>query len=719
MLQKCAYAILSHQELSAQQVASWLTGGGDHYTGHSFRNLYWTAFEASINTEKPSPECYKTWNSTLADQVNDVGNNTDTDDDDTSENEHPEVRKENAPCTSLEVENNEKSDSESNDDNDNDDTQEADTNDVRLSFSRNGHIFECSSQVEDYRFRAEELNHISVWDFVSTVDQVPKSTNQTGEDYNELEGPGGNSVDDDNYDDDDNDMSIHDHKTNAGPYKLQMEHRDYVRKVQRVRTHHWKHFVPVPIGPALPLRDRPELYPKYTRLMLILFNLRGNAKDWPEAFSRFVESCTPETRQILDNIQLLHECKDSNQSLQKKRNKAMDRERQATHNEDNSEADMNEIIDHIDSVENYYSRAIAESHANVDDCVWELQAAGLFSHTEHDHISPVQTVENTETIMLPDDDLLEDQWKSTYENRRNEWKRKLGNTHIEAPLVYPTHHRQSMVVMSTTDVSSTSAGHQVMQLTVPPPNVPDIPIDDVINEWSLNTEQARAFRIIALHSTDRKLKPLRMYIGGPGGTGKSRVIHALTDFFERRGEPRRLRLASFTGAAAKNIGGTTLHTALCLNPAKNNITGTKTRSDLIAMWDGVDHLLIDEVSMIGCHMMADIHDALVNATGCTEPFGGINMIFASDFAQLPPVGDTKLYTHLNYRKLHIDSPSGQKTVFGKLLWHSVDTVILLNEQMQQTGEANTEFHQETQLCCVELCRAMVGLCSPTQQSCVS
>jgi len=28
-------------------------------------------------------------------------------------------------------------------------------------------------------------------------------------------------------------------------------------------------------------------------------------------------------------------------------------------------------------------------------------------------------------------------------------------------------------------------------------------------------------------------------------------------------------------------------------------------------------------------------------------------------------------------------------------------------------------HQETQLCCVELYRVMVGLCSPTQQSCVS
>ncbi|KAF9642032.1 hypothetical protein BDM02DRAFT_3076087, partial [Thelephora ganbajun] len=58
MLQKCAYAMISHQELSAQQVAAYLVGGGDHYTSHRFRNLYWTSFETSVNNECPSPECY-------------------------------------------------------------------------------------------------------------------------------------------------------------------------------------------------------------------------------------------------------------------------------------------------------------------------------------------------------------------------------------------------------------------------------------------------------------------------------------------------------------------------------------------------------------------------------------------------------------------------------------------------------------------------------------
>ncbi|TDL18178.1 hypothetical protein BD410DRAFT_728772, partial [Rickenella mellea] len=87
----------------------------------------------------------------------------------------------------------------------------------------------------------------------------------------------------------------------------------------------------------------------------------------------------------------------------------------------------------------------------------------------------------------------------------------------------------------------------------------------MIVEFTLNAEQARAFRIVAEHSTGRRLSPLRMYLGGAGGTGKSRVINALKEFFARSRQERRLRLTSFTGVAARNISGMTLHSALLLN----------------------------------------------------------------------------------------------------------------------------------------------------------
>ncbi|KAF8204728.1 hypothetical protein BJ912DRAFT_820469, partial [Pholiota molesta] len=58
LLQKCAYAMISHQELSAQQVASYLMDYEDHFTSHKYRNLFWTSFESFINREMPSLECY-------------------------------------------------------------------------------------------------------------------------------------------------------------------------------------------------------------------------------------------------------------------------------------------------------------------------------------------------------------------------------------------------------------------------------------------------------------------------------------------------------------------------------------------------------------------------------------------------------------------------------------------------------------------------------------
>ncbi|KAI0349329.1 hypothetical protein OH77DRAFT_1381547, partial [Trametes cingulata] len=139
-----------------------------------------------------------------------------------------------------------------------------------------------------------------------------------------------------------------------------------------------------------------------------------------------------------------------------------------------------------------------------------------------------------------------------------------------------------------------------------------VSIDEIIKNWTLDHEQARAFTIIAEHSMlDLPLQPLRMFMGGCGGTGKSRVINALTDFFGMRGQSRRLRLASYTGIAARNISGVTLHTALSFDVKSNGKNSSvKKKGDLTAMWEGVDDLLIDEISMVGCKLLAQISEAL-------------------------------------------------------------------------------------------------------------
>ncbi|KAJ7200389.1 hypothetical protein GGX14DRAFT_372312 [Mycena pura] len=135
MLQKCAYAMISQQELSAQQVASYLMDFEDHFTSHTYRNLYWTAFENFINKELKSPECYPSKNddSSFLNDLAEPQNAVDVGDDD---------------------------------------------REIRVGFDGTGNLVSMGSQLADYQRRGDELSNTSVWDFISQVDKVKKSTDR-------------------------------------------------------------------------------------------------------------------------------------------------------------------------------------------------------------------------------------------------------------------------------------------------------------------------------------------------------------------------------------------------------------------------------------------------------------------------------------------------------------------------------------------------------------
>ncbi|KAJ7831773.1 hypothetical protein B0H14DRAFT_2364991, partial [Mycena olivaceomarginata] len=76
--------------------------------------------------------------------------------------------------------------------------------------------------------------------------------------------------------------------------------------------------IPVPIGPGIPRRDKPEVYARCCRLMLIFFKPWRHAKDlrtvgqsWEDAFRSFERSRSPSVKYKMENIQILHECRDS------------------------------------------------------------------------------------------------------------------------------------------------------------------------------------------------------------------------------------------------------------------------------------------------------------------------------------------------------------------------------------------------------------------------
>jgi hypothetical protein len=217
-------------------------------------------------------------------------------------------------------------------------------------------------------------------------------------------------------------------------------------------------------------------------------------------------------------------------------------------------------------------------------------------------------------------------------------------------------------------------------------------IEHVVKEKLLNKEQERAFRIIANHATVGNISPLSMYIGGMGGTGKSRVIHALRLFFQLRKESHRITICAPTGTAAALLQGSTYHSVLGFSQHNNEDISLDEDSGLKRSkqnLEGVDYILIDECSMLSLNDLFLISERLSKTRQRHDsPFGAFNIIFAGDFAQLPPVGGFPLYHPLLNLKGHTRMTRNmQKSAMARALWHQVLTVVILRENMRQKTQS--------------------------------
>ena len=97
------------------------------------------------------------------------------------------------------------------------------------------------------------------------------------------------------------------------------------------------------------------------------------------------------------------------------------------------------------------------------------------------------------------------------------------------------------------------------------------------------------------------------------------MVDALRDFFESQGQSRRFHLAAFTGVAARNIGCAILLSLFQMSESGHD-RSVKAKRELAAMWDGVDYLFVDELSMLRCEMLKNISCALMEAKDTTGAF---------------------------------------------------------------------------------------------------
>ena len=203
-----------------------------------------------------------------------------------------------------------------------------------------------------------------------------------------------------------------------------------------------------------------------------------------------------------------------------------------------------------------------------------------------------------------------------------------------------------------------------------------------------NPEQLRAFEIVSKHVTQGGPQ-LLMYIGGVGGTGKSHVVNSILRLFALLGKTKNILVGAPTGTAALLIGGHTIHSLTMLPDGPG-----RDLQELCRVWEDVDYLILDEVSMIGARFLSQLNARLFwakggDGTGSNLPFGGLNIIFTGDFGQLRPVLDQPLYSHKLVDHPEFEEYKGKNGIgalIGAGLWRTVNAVVLLKINQRQAGD---------------------------------
>ncbi len=130
------------------------------------------------------------------------------------------------------------------------------------------------------------------------------------------------------------------------------------------------------------------------------------------------------------------------------------------------------------------------------------------------------------------------------------------------------------------------------------------------------------------------------FITGKAGTGKSTFIH-----YFAQSSKKKILLAAFTGIAAMNVNGTTIHSLFnfptrLLLPDDPDIKVLEADHPKRKLFEETDTIVIDEVSMLRADLLEAIDFSLRNNGGNPQlPFGGKQIIFVGDIFQLPPVSD--------------------------------------------------------------------------------
>ena len=131
-----------------------------------------------------------------------------------------------------------------------------------------------------------------------------------------------------------------------------------------------------------------------------------------------------------------------------------------------------------------------------------------------------------------------------------------------------------------------------------------------------------------------------VFLTGSAGAGKTYTLNQYINYLKARKVT--VTITASTGIAATHMNGMTIHTwaGIGIKDAisEDELKRMKERKYLKEHLENAQVLIIDEISMLHAKQLNLVNKVLKYFKESEEPFGGIQVIAAGDFFQLPPVG---------------------------------------------------------------------------------
>ncbi|KAH9850104.1 hypothetical protein C2E23DRAFT_712060, partial [Lenzites betulinus] len=498
--------MLSRQEISHQQVMSYLVGGGDVYSSHTFKVLHWSTFDRLFR-KSFSEEC--------GDDTSSVG-----------------IAEEDGESFVLKMD--------------------------------SGSI-SAMSQSQDYVYRCvdEDFESMSLYEFVGSVRKMTRTSEQKRKQRRQ-----GKTTDslqtrltednDEDVEDDAEDLEADVHttggrKASARGLFSSREHTQFETHLLRRRSI-WQ--VPVILGERIPRSDREdEEREAWARMMLILFvpwrvptDLRHQHEPWTEAFQRHCHKISKKHVQVIANMNVLSECRDVRDAFRDlRRAEAMallkagiPADTVGRHTGDDVDTvhgefelfdkpglyDAYETVNDLDSSHKGLDAKIGERSREMLDYCYTSGAQAEKTGTELPDLLDIEMKEHGEESVGNHASIM----------RALKKQRRPTSTREESePTTRRKKRRRIEQVDESLEVTSLDkeqANRSCHAYGLVVDNVAELVVDQM--RLRENAEQERAFRMV-VEQVRKGTGQLLMYIAGVGGTGKTHVIKSILKFFEMLG----------------------------------------------------------------------------------------------------------------------------------------------------------------------------------------